>query len=51
MREDWIKVMEMRIVREKLGECWRTEGVNAHEQCAHLAQRLLEMIPDHKVRC
>jgi hypothetical protein len=50
IREDWIRVMEMRIVREKLNECWRTEGVNAYEQCAHLAQRMLEMIPDARIK-
>ncbi|EGG07977.1 uncharacterized protein MELLADRAFT_31936, partial [Melampsora larici-populina 98AG31] len=49
IREDWIRVMEMRINREKLSECYRTEGVNSYEQCAHLAQKVLDQIPDGRV--
>lgn len=41
--------MEMRITREKLAECYRTEGVNSYEQCAHLAQKVLDQIPDGRV--
>lgn len=31
IRQSWIGVMEARLVREKLAECWRTEGVNHYE--------------------
>ncbi|KAG0151962.1 hypothetical protein CROQUDRAFT_650537 [Cronartium quercuum f. sp. fusiforme G11] len=50
IREDWIRVMEMRITREKLAECYRTEGVNSYEQCAHLAQTVLDQIPEGRVK-
>lgn len=28
IRQDWIGVMETRIVREELAKCWRTEGAS-----------------------
>lgn len=28
IRDDWVKAMEARIIKEKLDECYRTEGVN-----------------------
>ncbi|PLW33444.1 hypothetical protein PCANC_17861 [Puccinia coronata f. sp. avenae] len=43
IRDDWIRVMEMRINQEKLE---RTEGVNSYEQCAHLAQSLNKLLCD-----
>jgi hypothetical protein len=46
IRDDWIRVMEMRINQEKLAECYRTEGVNSYEQCAHLAQTVISQIPE-----
>jgi len=50
MRESWVKVMELRIVREKLGECYRREGVNHMETCKHLAERYLDMLKDSKIQ-
>ncbi|RKP24155.1 hypothetical protein SYNPS1DRAFT_23754 [Syncephalis pseudoplumigaleata] len=38
IREQWVKVMEARIVREELAKCHRTEGVNHYEQCRHLVE-------------
>lgn len=28
IRDDWVKAMEARIIKEKLDECYKTEGVN-----------------------
>ncbi|KAI8973335.1 hypothetical protein BDF20DRAFT_824358 [Mycotypha africana] len=28
VRDDWVKVMEARLIKEKLDECYKTEGVN-----------------------
>jgi hypothetical protein len=36
VREQWIKVMMMRLVREKMAECYWREGVNHLEKCGHL---------------
>ena len=36
IREQWIKVMMLRLVREKMAECYWKEGVNHFEKCGHL---------------
>ncbi|KAI9483545.1 MAG: hypothetical protein EXX96DRAFT_558591 [Benjaminiella poitrasii] len=28
IRDGWVKAMEARLIKEKLDECYRTEGVN-----------------------
>ena len=50
IRDDWIRVMQMKMTQEKLAECYRTEGVNSYEQCAHLAQTVISQIPEGRVR-
>ena len=36
VREQWVKVMMGRLVREELGKCYYREGVNHLEKCGHL---------------
>ncbi len=36
MREQWIKSMMARLVREELGKCYAKEGVNHLEKCSVL---------------
>ncbi|KZW02730.1 NADH-ubiquinone oxidoreductase 12 kda subunit mitochondrial precursor [Exidia glandulosa HHB12029] len=50
VREQWIKAMEVRLVREELDKCQRGEGVNAHVHCKELADRYLTMLADAKVK-
>ena len=33
IREQWIKVMMLRLVREEMGKCYWREGVNHLEKC------------------
>ncbi|BGP34481.1 hypothetical protein JCM10296v2_006302 [Rhodotorula toruloides] len=49
IRQDWIGIMETRIVREELAKCWRTEGVNAYEQCHHLTEQYLDMLRTNRL--
>ena len=49
VREQWVKVMELRLVREELIKCQRGEGANAQVYCKELADRYLAMLPDAKV--
>jgi hypothetical protein len=28
IRDDWVRAMEARIIREQLSKCYKTEGVN-----------------------
>lgn len=36
IREQWIKAMMTRLVREEMGKCYWREGVNHLEKCGHL---------------
>jgi hypothetical protein len=36
LREQWIKSMMVRLVREELGKCYYREGVNHLEKCTDL---------------
>ena len=36
LREQWVKSMMARLVREEMGKCYWREGVNHLEKCGHL---------------
>jgi hypothetical protein len=36
LREQWVRSMMARLVRDELGKCYRREGVNHLEKCGHL---------------
>ena len=36
IREQWVRSMMARLVREEMGKCYRREGVNHLEKCGHL---------------
>jgi hypothetical protein len=36
LREQWVKSMMARLVRDELGKCYFKEGVNHLEKCGHL---------------
>ena len=40
IREQWVRSMMARLVREEMGKCYRREGVNHLEKCGHLRGRL-----------
>ena len=48
--EQWVRVMELRIVREKLKECYLTEGVNRYYSCRALAERVRDMTATHRLK-
>jgi len=50
IREDWIRVMEARLIREKLDKCYRTEGVNHYRNCRALADLYFEALKTAKVQ-
>ncbi|KAG2219597.1 hypothetical protein INT45_004848 [Circinella minor] len=49
IRDDWVKAMEGRLIKEKLDECYRTEGVNHYASCRHLADMYLKSIKENRV--
>ena len=36
IREQWVRSMMARLVRDEMGKCYRREGVNHFEKCASL---------------
>lgn len=43
IREQWIKVMMTRLVREEMGKCYYRNGVNHLEKCGHLRGKRLRL--------
>ena len=41
IREQWVRSMMARLVRDELGKCYRREGVNHLEKCGHLRGTLI----------
>ncbi|KAF2480430.1 hypothetical protein BDY17DRAFT_326332 [Neohortaea acidophila] len=50
IREQWVQSMMARLIREEMGKCYRKEGVNHLEKCAHLRERYMEQLKHAKVR-
>ncbi|KAK0532634.1 hypothetical protein OC834_002529 [Tilletia horrida] len=50
IREDWIRTMQARIVREELQKCYKAEGVNHYQVCHDLAQTYNKLLKDAKVQ-
>lgn len=48
-RETHVRRAELHWVEEVLGDCVRTEGVNAKEQCSHLVRQYVRMLKTHQV--
>lgn len=49
IREDWVRTMQARIVREELQKCHKSEGVNHYQVCHDLAQTYMDLLKDAKV--
>lgn len=50
IREQWVRSMMARLVRDEMGRCYRREGVNHLEKCSLLRNRYLELLKESKVR-
>ncbi|KAI9783894.1 MAG: hypothetical protein M1816_001146 [Peltula sp. TS41687] len=50
IREQWVKVMMARLVRDELGKCYYREGVNHLEKCGRLRERYFELLKEGRVR-
>ncbi|KAI9676574.1 MAG: hypothetical protein M1817_000733 [Caeruleum heppii] len=50
VREQWVKSMMARLVREELGKCYYREGVNHLEKCGRLRERYFELLKDAKIK-
>jgi len=50
LREDWIKLMEHRLLRDQLKKCYKTEGVNHFQNCKELAEKYLNLLEESKIK-
>ncbi|GBC03833.1 hypothetical protein RclHR1_05350007 [Rhizophagus clarus] len=50
IREDWIKVMELRLIRDQLRKCYKTESVNHYQNCKELAEKYLDLLKESKIK-
>ncbi|KAJ2763100.1 hypothetical protein IWQ57_005641, partial [Coemansia nantahalensis] len=50
VRDQWVKIMKLRIVREKLEECYHTQSVNHMQNCRELVERYLKELPEATIR-
>uniref|UniRef100_A0A060T4C2 ARAD1A15818p n=1 Tax=Blastobotrys adeninivorans TaxID=409370 RepID=A0A060T4C2_BLAAD len=50
IREQWIRVEALKVLRGALEKCFQTQGSNQYENCKDLAERYLDMLPNHKVQ-
>ncbi|CAD6505440.1 BgTH12-00931 [Blumeria graminis f. sp. triticale] len=50
IREQWVRSMMARLVREELGRCYYREGVNHLEKCGALRERYFELLKDAKIK-
>ena len=51
LKESWIKAMMLRLVRDQLNACYKDNGVNHYDNCAHLSELYLKWMREgYRVR-
>jgi len=50
IREQWVKVMMARLVRDEMAKCYWREGVNHLEKCGALREKYMELLKDARVK-
>ena len=51
LRESWVKAMMLRLVRDQLNACYKDNGVNHYQNCAHLSELYLKWMREgYRVR-
>lgn len=49
IKDSWVNAMEVRIVRDELIKCHKSEGVNHYAECKHLSELYLKLMKENKV--
>lgn len=49
IREQWVKVMQARLLRDELSKCQKAEGVNSYENCRVFVDKYLDALKTGKV--
>jgi hypothetical protein len=42
--------MELRLIRDQLNKCYKTESVNHYQNCKELAEKYLNLLKESKVK-
>lgn len=51
LKESWIRAMMLRLVRDQLNACYKDNGVNHYDNCAHLSELYLKWMREgYRVR-
>ena len=50
IRDEWIKVMQLRLVRDELQKCYRAEGENHYHVCAPIVKVYDDLLKEARVR-
>ncbi|KAI4179997.1 MAG: hypothetical protein L6R41_007517 [Letrouitia leprolyta] len=50
IKEQWVRSMMARLIRQELAKCYNREGVNHLEKCGMLRERYLVALKDTKVK-
>ncbi|AOA61624.1 Subunit of mitochondrial NADH:ubiquinone oxidoreductase (complex I) [Komagataella phaffii CBS 7435] len=50
LREQWIRVSALKVCRKALESCYKTSGPNHYEDCREIAEKYLNMLPDHRIQ-
>ncbi|KAI9143781.1 hypothetical protein BKA69DRAFT_1058958 [Paraphysoderma sedebokerense] len=50
IRESWVSVMELHIIREQLSKCYQREGVNHHANCKNLVEAYMKRLAKGGIR-
>ncbi|KKY21713.1 putative nadh-ubiquinone oxidoreductase 12 kda [Phaeomoniella chlamydospora] len=50
VREQWVKIMMARLVREEMGKCYVREGNNHLEKCGRYRERYLQLLSEAKAQ-
>ncbi|WFC93556.1 hypothetical protein MBRA1_000176 [Malassezia brasiliensis] len=50
IRDEWIKVMQLRLVRDELQKCHRAEGENHYQVCAPIVKVYNDLLKEARVK-
>ncbi|KAF6010374.1 hypothetical protein HII13_003148 [Brettanomyces bruxellensis] len=50
LKEQFVRVEMLKIVRKALETCFQVNGPNNYEECRNLADKYLDMLPDHRAQ-
>ncbi|GMM31105.1 hypothetical protein DAMA08_038500 [Martiniozyma asiatica (nom. inval.)] len=50
LKEQFVKIEYLKMVRKALENCWKVSGPNGYEDCRELADKYLALLPESRVQ-